>query len=132
MILLDTHIWLWWLLGDVNLSEKERKVIDQKASTGELAISWVSVWEAEMLERKGRITLNPGFSEWIRAALATRAATLLIADTDVVIAQRELPDSFHTDPADRLIVATSILSGYPLATHDTRIADSGACNIWKP
>lgn len=132
MILLDTHIWLWWLLGDGNLSTKERKVLDQKALNGELAISWVSVWETEMLERKGRITLKPGFPEWISSALATGAATLLIADIDVVTAQRKLPESFHADPADRLIAATSILSGYPLVTHDSRIANSGACKIWKP
>lgn len=132
MILLDTHIWLWWLLGDGNLSPKECDALDQKALNKELAISWVSVWETEMLERKSRVILKHGFTEWIRSALDTGAATLLIADTDVVVAQRELPESFHADPADRLITATSLLSGYPLATHDSRIADSEACEIWKP
>lgn len=130
MILLDTHIWLWWLLGDGSLSPRERNLLDDKAFNGDLALSWVSVWETEMLERKGRIVLQPGFQEWIRTALRMDATTLLIADTDVVIAQRRLPENFHADPADRLITTTSILSGYPLATHDQRIVNSGACKVW--
>ena len=42
MIILDTHIWLWWLLGDGNLSAKERGALDLKASHRELTVSWVS------------------------------------------------------------------------------------------
>jgi PIN domain nuclease of toxin-antitoxin system len=50
MILLDTHIWLWWLLGSSNLSEAEIFALDQSASKKRIAISWVSIWETEMLE----------------------------------------------------------------------------------
>lgn len=130
MILLDTHVWLWWLLGDGALSDREREALDRLAESDSLALSWVSVWETEMLERKGRIELHPGFVEWIGAAAHQDVITVLTADTEVVLAQRSLPETFHQDPADRLIAATSILSGYPLATHDGRIIDSSACKIW--
>ncbi len=129
MLLLDTHIWLWWLLGDGALNNIEREALDRAAESGDLSISWVTVWETEMLERKGRIELNQGFQKWIEAAVQPRIATLLPVDTEVVIAQRKLPDSFHGDPADRLIAATSILSQYPLVTHDRRIRESGTCKI---
>lgn len=131
MVLLDTHIWLWWLLGDGGLSNKEREALDQLASSNQLAISWVSIWETEMLERKGRIQLLPDFEKWIRLAIKPEIITLLAADTEVVIAQRQLPESFHGDPADRLITATSIISGYELATHDQRIVKSKACSFWN-
>jgi len=131
MIILDTHIWLWWLLGDGNLSPDERGALDLKASHGELTLSWVSIWETEMLERKGRIKLSPDFSSWISAAADTQIARVLPVDIDLVVAQRQLPESFHGDPADRLITATSILSGYPLATHDKRIRSAGCCDIWQ-
>ena len=131
MVLLDTHIWLWWLLGDGDLSSKEREVLEQLAASNMLAISWVTIWETEMLERKGRIQLLPDFQTWIRLATKPEIITLLSADTEVVLAQRQLPDSFHGDPADRLITATSILSGYELATHDQRIVESEACSIWE-
>tara|TARA_R100001143_G_scaffold63588_1_gene72757 strand:+ start:15250 stop:15648 length:399 start_codon:yes stop_codon:yes gene_type:complete len=131
MVLLDTHIWLWWLLGDGNLSTSERKTLDRFASQKSLAISWVSVWETEMLERKGRVSLTPDFQSWIESATHPDIVTVLPTDIDVVIAQRKLPDTFHGDPADRLIAATSVLSGYRLATHDQRIVNSGACEIWE-
>ena len=132
MILLDTHIWLWWLLGDGGLSKTERDELDKMASANLLALSWVSIWEAEMLDRKDRIHLFPDFNAWIRRATNKDVIRLLPADVDVVIAQRELPESFHGDPADRLIAATSILSGFSLATHDQRIRSSQCCDIWTP
>lgn len=132
MIILDTHIWLWWLLGDGNLSTSERYALDQKAAKKELTISWVSVWETEMLERKGRIELRPDFRSWIFAATDPQIVTMLPADIDLVVTQRLLPDAFHGDPADRLITASSLLSGYPLATHDRRIQQSKCCKIWQP
>lgn len=131
MVLLDTHIWLWWLLGDGGLSDEEREALDQLAASNRLAISWVTIWETEMLERKGRIQLLPDFETWIRSATKPEIITMLSADTEVVLAQRQLPDSFHGDPADRLITATSILSGYPLATHDRRIQEANVCKMWK-
>jgi PIN domain nuclease of toxin-antitoxin system len=131
LILLDTHIWLWWLLGDGSLSPKERKALDKKASNQKLSISWVTIWETEMLERKQRISLQPNFKTWIRQATNPLFLSILPADVEVVLAQRSLPLSFHADPADRLITATSILSKYPLATHDGRIQESKACEIWE-
>jgi len=131
MVLLDTHIWIWWLLGDGSLSPDERKALDELASNGNLAISWVSVWEIEMLERKGRVSLFPGFQPWIEQATNPEFITVLPADISVVLAQRNLPETFHGDPADRLIAATSVLSGYPLATHDERIKKSAVCEIWS-
>jgi PIN domain nuclease of toxin-antitoxin system len=131
MILLDTHVWLWWLLGDGGLSDPERDELDRLAFVNKLALSWVSLWETEMLERKGRIRLSPDFQQWIRLATNRDFIRILPADVEVVIAQRELPESFHGDPADRLITATSILSGFPLATHDRRIRQSDCCDIWS-
>lgn len=130
MILLDTHIWLWWLLGDGQLTDRERQSLDEHAIYNLLSISWVTIWETEMLERKGRIRLEPDFNQWIREATNPDFITILAADTDVVCAQRDLPDNFHSDPADRLIAATSKLSGYKLATRDLKIIESGACEIW--
>ena len=130
MVLLDTHIWIWWLLGDGSLSSAERKALNRLASKGSLAISWVSVWETEMLERKGGVSLLPGFQPWIEQATNPEFITVLPADIAIVLAQRTLPETFHSDPADRLITATSLLSGYPLATHDQRIKKSAVCEIW--
>lgn len=130
MILLDTHIWLWWLLGDGSLSDTERDELDRLAARRELSISWATLLETEILERKGRITLLPDLEGWFRKAADPDFISILPVDTRLIITQRGLPEDFHADPADRLIAATSILSGYPLATHDRKIRESGAYEIW--
>src|SRR5690625_4601058 len=109
MILLDTHIWLWWLLGDGNLSRSERDELDRLAVNRLITIYWVSVWETEMLERKDRIRLEPNFTEWIKKAANPDFLTILPVDTEVIIAQRILPLSFYDDPAYSLFVDTSIV-----------------------
>jgi PIN domain nuclease of toxin-antitoxin system len=131
MVLLDTHIWLWWLLGDGRLKSHEHDIFDELATQRKIAISWVTIWETEMLERKGRIRLLPDFTEWIGTASAPEVCSILPVDVDVVLAQRMLPETFHADPADRLIVATALLSGYALATYDQRIVDAGVCAIFS-
>jgi len=131
LVLLDTHIWLWWLLGDGALKPNERRALDKLAAQRSLALSWVSVWETEMLERKQRVILRPDLAQWITMATHPEVCLLLPADTELVLAQRRLPDSFHGDPADRLITATALLAGMKLATADTRIIESGVVPIWS-
>lgn len=74
-----------------------------------------------MLERKERMILKHDCNSWIREAINREFISILSVDLEVVVALRDLPDNFHADPADRLIAATSLLSNYPLATHDDRI-----------
>jgi PIN domain nuclease of toxin-antitoxin system len=135
MVLLDTHIWLWWLLGDGALKASQRKALDDLARNAAIAISWTSIWETEILERKGRISLLPDFQTWMAAATSSTFCTIIPVDYKLVMAQRILPETFHADPADRLIVTSAITSGIPLATHDSKILSSGATGLdiwdWK-
>lgn len=131
MLLLDTHVWLWWLLGDGSLSARQRECLDKLAWDKKLALSWVSVWELEMLERKQRVHLLPNFADWTKTATDSSFIKLISVDLDLVIAQRNLPENFHADPADRLITTTSLLTGFPLATFDRKIIESGCVEIWS-
>jgi PIN domain nuclease of toxin-antitoxin system len=130
-ILLDTHVWIWWLLGSSQLPTKERDGLDRLASRGALRLAAVSLWEAQMLHAKSRLTLNRPFDIWIRDAAAANVVQILPLDVEVVIALDGLPSSFHGDPADRLIVATSRAQKLPLATHDAAIRRSRATTFWK-
>ena len=131
MILLDTHVWIWWLLGTGQLSTIQRNKLDELAQNKQLALSWVSIWEAEMLERKSKISLNIPFDEWISKASSSEFMNVIGVDTKLVLAQRELPESFHADPADRLIVTTAKLLSVPLATFDSKIIFSKTVKIWS-
>ena len=130
-VLLDTHIWIWWLLGSDRLSASERHDLDRLAVSGGVHLSAMSLWEAQMLHSKGRLTLDRPLAAWLRQAVAPGVVALLPLDVEVVLALDQLPQSFHGDPADRLIVATALTHGLPLATQDSAIQDSGVVPLWN-
>ena len=130
-VLLDTHIWIWWLLGCERLSIAHRRAFDRLAEGGGCHLSAMSLWEAQMLHSKGRLSLDRPVSSWLRQASAPGVVSLLPLDVDVVLTLDQLPQSFHADPADRLIVATAQCHGLPLATHDRAIQASGLIPIWE-
>ena len=91
----------------------------------------MSLWEAQMLHSKGRLSLDRPFAAWLRQAAGPGVVALLALDVAVVLALNHLPQSFHGDPADRLIVATALTHGLSLATHDSAIQASGVIPIWE-
>ncbi len=132
MILLDTHIWLGWQLGHGSLSPKELSSLGDAASRGETSIAAITLWEAQMLHSKGRLTVDRPFEMWVRQAAALDVVTIAPLDVDVVVELDRLPKSFHGDPADRIIVATARAHGCRLATHDRDIRRSRVATIWRP
>ena len=131
-VLLDTHIWIWWLTPASPLSARERDALDRAAEKRELHLAAISLWEAQVLHARKRIELPLPFADWISSAADERMLTLLPLDLDVVIAADSLPAAFRGDPADRLIVATARAHAMALATHDTNIRRSRAATLWKP
>ena len=131
-LLLDTHIWIWWLTSSSPLKVKERASLDEAADAGRLCLSAISMWEAQLLHSKARLELPLRFSDWLERATDPRIVALLPLDRGVVIALDDLPTSFHGDPADRLIVATARAHDLPLATRDRAIRRSRTVELWKP
>src|SRR5436309_127077 len=66
-VLLDTHIWIWFLVADARLRPAHRKLIADPAV--ELWLSSVSIWEAHLLIEKGRLRTSLSPNIWIRQAL---------------------------------------------------------------
>ncbi|MFH7321014.1 type II toxin-antitoxin system VapC family toxin [Desulfurivibrio sp. D14AmB] len=131
--LLDTHVWLWWLLGQPELTAAERDELDALAAAGTPpALTSISLWEAQMLAAKGRLALDMPLDRWLPTAAAPETVTLLPMDVAVILALDRLPEKFHGDPADRIIVATARAHGLPLATRDKNIRRSRLAKIWKP
>ena len=131
-VLLDTHIWVWWLTPGSPLSRAERDALDAEAGRRELFLPAISLWEAQVLHAKRRLELPLSFAEWLARAADDRVISVLPLSVEVVFALDALPASFHGDPADRLIVATARAHAMPLATHDAAIRRSRAAKIWKP
>jgi PIN domain nuclease of toxin-antitoxin system len=125
MIVLDTHVWLWWLLGEEALTDEERETLDEAAARKDIAISAASIWEVELLERKGIIQLQPNIRRWIDLATKPEICKVIPIEKEVILAQEKLPDNFPDDPADRLIVATALHYQYGLATKDKKLQKLG-------
>ena len=117
-LLLDTHIWLWYLLGDKRLSTNLQTVIAEE--TTELWLSPISIWETLILAEKGRISLQPDAVTWINLALQTLEIieAPLVHQIAILSRQIELP---HQDPADRFIAATAVYYNLILATVDSNL-----------
>ena len=129
--LLDTHVWIWWMLGDPRLPIRERKVLDDLPSDQRPGLCDISLWEVAMLVQLGRLQLDDGLDEWLRIAASSATVTVIPISPTVVTEMNRLPTTFHQDPADRLIVATARARGLPLATHDTRIRRSRQATLWS-
>lgn len=130
MIVLDTHVWIWWENGTGSLTPPQRQAIESEYRTGELGISVVSCWEIAMLVGKGRLQLGLETLGWFRTALHRPSVRLLPITPEIAVRAYRLPEPFHPDPADRLIVATAAEHGCPLATSDRRIVEySGATTV---
>ena len=125
-ILLDTHIWIWYLLENKRLSLQLQGAIADP--NNELWLSPISVWEALVLAEKGRISVQPDPVTWVNLALQTIETREAPMNHAIAILSRQvvLP---HKDPADRFIVATAIYYGLTLATVDTNIIGSSAVQI---
>lgn len=120
MILLDTHVLLWFRFGHARLGSESRRAIEHAWRTGEAAVSAISFWEIALLHDKRRLTLLQEIGTW-RRRLFREGLNEIPVDGEIGIRAAELVN-FHPDPADRLIVATA-LGGHQLATADQRILD---------
>lgn len=131
-LLLDTHIWLSWLTPESPLRRSERVALDEAAERGDVCLSAISMWEAQVLHAKQRLVLPLPFADWLTRATDDRILSVLTLDRDVVIALDALPSTFYGDPADRLIVATARAHALPLATRDAAIRRARVSRLWKP
>ena len=114
MILMDTHIWLRWLLPDDPLPQKIIKLIE---TTEYLAVSSISCWEVVLLEKLHRIELPLSVEEWLKEALNESIVTALPITATIASLAGSLP-YHHKDPADRFIIATAIHHDMKLISFD--------------
>ena len=132
MILLDTHVWVWWLSNPDKLSPLARKTIKDAAKNRAIYISSISAWEVALLALKGRLTFTMDARDWIVRSEALPFFHFVPIDNAIAIQSVRLPEPFHKDPADRIIVATARTMGMPIVSSDGKILKySHVKTIWK-
>ncbi len=120
MIVLDTHIWVWWVHGSGRLAESQQEAIRSNESDV-LGISAISCWEIAKLVERNRLELPCSLSEWFVQALSYPGVFLLELTPEIAVESTRLPGQFHSDPADQLIVATARVHDCELVTSDRKL-----------
>ena len=119
MILLDTHIWIWWVQDHAALTRRHRELLNQYQS--DVGVSVFSCWEIAKLVERGRLELSCPLHDWLVQALNYPGVSLLELTPEIVIESTQLPRPFHRDPADQLLVASARIYQVPLVTSDVKI-----------
>jgi PIN domain nuclease of toxin-antitoxin system len=124
-LLLDTHVWLWYLSGSRKLPKSLRSEIDRSADR--CWLSPISIWEAGLLHEKSRIRIKTDLASLVRDSRSHLPWREAGVNSEVAIMSLRV-DLPHRDPADRLIAATALVYELELATLDARLV---AAN-WLP
>ena len=120
----DTHVLLHWLMDERRLSAGQRRVLKRADATHPLVVCEISLWEIATLHEQGRIRLPLPLREWLESATAAPLVERVGISPAIAAEVASLPKSFHRDPGDRILVATTRILGATLVTSDERIVDA--------
>ncbi len=122
MIVLDTHVLVWWVDGEAKkLSRKARQALEQHGKRNELLVCSISFFEITTLERRGRLRFKIPASEWLSEVRRLPEYRVEPLTDEVSERAGQFGDAFSGDPADRMIAAMALLREVPLVTHDEKL-----------
>ena len=124
MITMDTCAIIWDALEPGKLSAKAKKAINKADDSNALIMCDISIWEISMLVKRKRIEVDETPANLLRLILSSRNYTVVNISPEIAELSVNLDDSINSDPADRLIAATSILKQAPVVTADKNLRNA--------
>lgn len=118
MILLDTHVWVWWCNSPKSISSAALALME---SADDLAVSVISCWELAMAIDKVRLKLDRPVLDWIDDSTVLRSVRVVEMSPAIAVTAAQLGRRMHGDPADRIIVATAMEHHATLISKDKSI-----------
>lgn len=126
-LLLDTHVWIWVMEGEVSeLAPSVVQAIEAASEAGAIRIAAITVWEVAMLAAKGRLRLTMEIDEWIDRALTAPGTQLVELTPEIAVDSTRLPGDAAGDPVDRILIATARRTASRLVTRDQKMLACGA------
>ena len=122
MILLDTHIWHWWI--NQIPGKLPAAIVERIETADEVAVSAISCFEMAWLVRHGRIKLDMPLDDWFAEVDASGTIRYLPVTPEIARRAVELPEH-HRDPQDRIIIASALLTNAQLISFDSAFSAYG-------
>lgn len=121
MIVLDTCAIIWDALQQDKLTKRALQAINKADHENRLMVSDISFWEIAMLVKKGRLKLGTTTTSFIALYLQFRNITVAAISPEIAEVSVGFSDGINQDPADRIIVATSLVNRACLVTADSNL-----------
>jgi PIN domain nuclease of toxin-antitoxin system len=125
--ILDTHVILWWVTNNPQLSPVVRDIIADSENT--LYLSVASSWEIIIKFKTGKLPLPELPTQFIQSCLSVNCFESLAIDLPHVLQINTLPDH-HKDPFDRILIAQAQVENIPILTVDRLIVQYPVQTIW--
>lgn len=126
-VLLDTHTFIWYIEGNMKLTQKARDIIE--ISGDKIYLSIISLWEIAIKTGKKQLTLQNEFDDLLNVlnSLEIEILTITLADTQIY---KNLP-LHHGDPFDRMIISQAISNSLTIISCDQSFNDYPIQILWK-
>jgi PIN domain nuclease of toxin-antitoxin system len=126
-VLVDTHVFLWWVEGDRALPAKARAALANQEN--ECLVSMASAWELAIKAGLGKLKLALPVERYVVEHVAANGFRML----DIRMAhvgRVETLELHHRDPFDRLLIAQALEEELPVVTADPIFRKYGVKRIW--
>ena len=125
-LLLDTHAFIWFVEGSIELSENAKDFI---LDTNNIKyISVASLWEMSIKVNQGKLLLKSPF-ESVMEDIIENGFILLNVNFEHLVENSKLP-WHHRDPFDRLLISQSNIEGMTLVSRDAEFKNYTANIVW--
>ena len=125
-LLLDTHAFLWFILGSPQLSPRAAAAIEMAEL---VLVSAATGYEITQKHARGRLPDVGGVARDVGGAAEEAGIAVLPISMAHAEAAGRLPQH-HRDPFDRLIVAQALVEGLPLVSTDAALDAFGVERLW--
>ena len=127
-LLLDTHVLLWYLLGDLRLTDRVREIVDAKT---DLHFSIASLWEISIKVNLGKLQLNRSFQELLEELDFINAEFLPISIEDTQTYMNLPLLQQHREPFDRMLIAQAINHSLVIVSSDQAFDHYEIQRVWS-
>jgi PIN domain nuclease of toxin-antitoxin system len=124
VIVLDTHVVVWWVSGSGRLSVRAKRAIDQGLRRSPAIVSTISLLEIATAVRRGRLELNSPLDQWLTDLRALPDLQFQPVSAEIAELAGSFDEATPGDPTDRIIMATALILRAKLVTADERLRES--------